>query len=126
MCNVLQIVARFGMIFMSREYLHGFFFGKLQRHLHTHLYHKRQHGKLLQEQLSTWCHWSLKNTPLSYNHSKVARIVTGLTCYANADRCIVCPFVPFPLAIVLSVLRFTDSDYTFGIFDLFLKPYRVE
>ena len=29
------------------------FFCKLQRHLHTHLYHKRQHGKLLQEQLST-------------------------------------------------------------------------
>ena len=27
---------------------------------------------------------------------------------------------PFSLAIVLSVLRFTDSDYLFGIFKLFL------
>ena len=29
-------------------------------------------------------------------------------------------FVLFLLAIVLSVLRFTDSDYPFGIFKLFL------
>ena len=28
---------------------------------------------------------------------------------------------PFSLAIVLSVLRFTDFDYPFGIFKLFLK-----
>ena len=28
---------------------------------------------------------------------------------------IVCPFVLFLLAIVLSVLRYTDSDYPFGI-----------
>jgi hypothetical protein len=34
---------------------------------------------------------------------------------------VVCPFVPFLLVIVLSVLlRFTDSDYPFGIFKLFL------
>jgi len=33
---------------------------------------------------------------------------------------VVCPFVLFLLAIVLSVfLRFTDSDYPFGIFKLF-------
>jgi hypothetical protein len=33
----------------------------------------------------------------------------------------VCPFVFYLLAIVLSVLlRFTDSDYCFGIFKLFL------
>ena len=32
-----------------------------------------------------------------------------------------CPFVLFILAIVLSVLlRYTDSDYPFGIFKLFL------
>ena len=29
-------------------------------------------------------------------------------------------FVLFLLAVVLSVLRFTDSDYSFGIFKLFL------
>ena len=28
-------------------------------------------------------------------------------------------FVPFPLTIELSVLRFTASDYRFGIFNLF-------
>ena len=34
---------------------------------------------------------------------------------------VICPFVLFLLAIVLSVLlRFTDSDYPFGIFKLFL------
>jgi hypothetical protein len=32
----------------------------------------------------------------------------------------VCPFLLFPLAIVLSVLlRYTDSDYPFDIFKLF-------
>jgi hypothetical protein len=33
---------------------------------------------------------------------------------------VLCPFVPFPLAIVLSILlRYTYSDYPFGIFKLF-------
>jgi hypothetical protein len=37
---------------------------------------------------------------------------------------VACPFVPFLLAIVLSVLlQFTDSDYPFGIFKLFLVLY---
>jgi hypothetical protein len=35
-------------------------------------------------------------------------------------HCVVCPFVFFLLAIVLSVLRCTDSDYPFDIFKLFL------
>ena len=35
---------------------------------------------------------------------------------------VVCPFVLFLLVIVLSVfLRFTDSDYPFGILELFLR-----
>ena len=34
---------------------------------------------------------------------------------------VVCPFILFLLAIVLSVLRYTDSDCPFGIFKLFLK-----
>ena len=33
---------------------------------------------------------------------------------------VVCPFVLFLLAIVLSVLRYTDSDYPIGIFKLFI------
>ena len=45
---------------------------------------------------------------------------------------VVCPFVRFPLAIVLSVLlRFRDSDYHFGIFlisefnDISLSPLDI-
>ena len=38
----------------------------------------------------------------------------------NVLQIVVCPFVHFLLVIVLSViLRFTDSDYPFGIFKLF-------
>ena len=38
----------------------------------------------------------------------------------------VCPFVLFILAIVLSVLRFTDSDYPFGIFQTFSLQLRLQ
>ena len=37
---------------------------------------------------------------------------------------VACPFVLFLLTIVLSVLQFTDSDYPFGIFKLFLQYER--
>jgi len=38
---------------------------------------------------------------------------------------VVCPFVLFLLAIVLSILlRYTDSVYPFGIFKLFLDSHR--
>ena len=37
-----------------------------------------------------------------------------------------CPFVLFLIAIVLSVLlRYTDSDYSFGIFKLFLEHLKT-
>ena len=42
------------------------------------------------------------------------------SCMCNVLQIVVCPFVPFLLANVLSDLRFTDSDYPFGIFKLFL------
>ena len=38
---------------------------------------------------------------------------------------VVCPFVLFLLAIVVSVLPFTDSDYPFGIFKLFLNNQQI-
>jgi uncharacterized protein involved in exopolysaccharide biosynthesis len=45
----------------------------------------------------------------------------SINVYFNISRSL---FVLFPLAVVLSVLlRFTDSDYPFGIFKLFLKIY---
>jgi hypothetical protein len=41
----------------------------------------------------------------------------------NVLSIVVFPFVHFILVIVLSVLRYTDSDCPFGIFNLFLvKP----
>jgi hypothetical protein len=39
----------------------------------------------------------------------------------NQVRVATVPFVHFLLAIVLSVLRYTDSDYPFGIFKLFFN-----
>ena len=49
-------------------------------------------------------------------------VLLHLQFYMYVLQIIVCPFVLFLLAIVLSVLlRFTDSDYPFGIFKLFLK-----
>ena len=51
-----------------------------------------------------------------------------VSCYSifsfmcNVLQIVVCPVVLFLLTIVLSVLlRFTDSDYPFGIFKLFLS-----
>ena len=44
-----------------------------------------------------------------------------LNFYVYVLEIVVCPFVLFRLAIVLSVLlQYTDSDYPFGIFKLFL------
>ena len=51
----------------------------------------------------------------------VVFVLLGLQFYVYVLQIVVCPFVLFLLAIVLSVLlRFTDSDYLFGIFKLFL------
>ena len=57
-----------------------------------------------------------------FNKHQISIVKTFAKCFCH---CVVCPFsiyrfwLPlwYPLAIVLSVLlRFTDSDYTFGIF----------
>jgi hypothetical protein len=47
---------------------------------------------------------------------RVTRSLVLCTCFV--DYCLV--FVLFLMAIVLSVLRYTDSDYPFGIFKLVL------
>ena len=52
----------------------------------------------------------------------VGFVLLDLQCYVYALQNVVCPFVLFLLTIVLSaLLRFTDSDYPFGIFKLFLQ-----
>ena len=52
----------------------------------------------------------------------VGFVLLSLQFYVYVLQIVVCPFVLFLLAIVLSVLlRYTDSDYPFGIFKLFLS-----
>ena len=55
------------------------------------------------------------SSPLVFSGVRVSRSLIFCVVY-----CIVCPFVLFLLTIVSQVLRFTDSDYPFGIFKLFL------
>ena len=51
----------------------------------------------------------------------VGFVLLDLYFYMYVLQIVVCPFVLFLSAIVLSVLlRYTDSDYPFGIFKLFL------
>ena len=51
----------------------------------------------------------------------VGFVLLDLQFYVYVLQIVACPFVRFLMAIVLSVpLRFTDSDYPFGIFKLFL------
>ena len=47
-------------------------------------------------------------------------VLLDLQFYVYVLQIVVCPFVLFLLSIVLSVHRFTDSDYPFGIFKRFL------
>jgi hypothetical protein len=50
-------------------------------------------------------------------------VLLDLLFYICVLQIIVCPFVLFILAIVLFVLLlYTDSDYPFGIFELFFSP----
>jgi hypothetical protein len=52
------------------------------------------------------------------------RVAGSLGLYVWFFLIVVCPFVLFLLAIVLSVLlRYTASDFPFGIFKLFLIKY---
>ena len=48
-----------------------------------------------------------------------ACVTRSLVLLCSVLQIAVCLFVLFHLAIVLSVLRFTDSEYPFGIFKLF-------
>ena len=74
---------------------------------------------------STLTRW----VPFAYT-SGAPESTPGFQCYSCYSilymyvlQIVVCPFVLFLLAIVLSVLlRYTDSDYPFGIFKLFLSP----
>jgi hypothetical protein len=57
------------------------------------------------------------SSPPVFSGARVTRSLVLYVCFV--DRCL--SFCTFFLSIVLSVLRFTDSDYLFGIFKLFYK-----
>ena len=52
---------------------------------------------------------------LSFSRFLVGFVLLDLWFYLYVLYIVVCPFVLFLLAIVLSVLRYTDSDCPFGI-----------
>ena len=52
------------------------------------------------------------------------RVASSLVI-CSVSQIIVCAFLLFPFTIVLSALRFTDFDYPFGIFKLFLGNVRL-
>jgi hypothetical protein len=54
------------------------------------------------------------------------RLTRSLVFYAVFCRSFFCPFVLFVLAIALSVLRFADFDYSFGIFKLFILIFELQ
>jgi hypothetical protein len=61
--------------------------------------------------------------PSVFSGVRVARSL--IFCVVFCRSFFFCPFILFLLAIVLSVLpRFTDSDYRFGIFKLFIHLWR--
>ena len=57
------------------------------------------------------------SSPPVFRGVRVTRTLVLYVCFVD----VVCPFVLFLLAIVLSVFRFTDSDYSFVIVKLFLR-----
>ena len=61
--------------------------------------------------------------PFSFDHCVVCKSFLDLR---HLIAHLICCFVLFFLAIVLSILlRFTDSDYPFSIFKLFLKQFTL-
>ena len=74
--------------------------------------------------------WNNENQNLVHIVNKnVAIVFSNTRCLLLCVMClyiVVCPFVRFLLTIVLSVLlRFTDSDYPFGIFKLLVSMTRI-
>ena len=74
------------------------------------------------------CNQITRQVPLVEQFSSprflVGFVLIDLQFYVYILQIVVCPFVLFLLATVLSVLlRFTDSEYPFGIFKLFFLPY---
>ena len=62
------------------------------------------------------------SSPPVFRGVRVTRSLAVCVCFV--DRCL--SFCTFSLAIVLSVLRYTDSDYPFGIFKLFLNNMTIK
>jgi len=52
------------------------------------------------------------------------RVARSFGCLCSVLQFVVCPLYFFLLTIMLYILPFTDSDYSFGIFQLFLLSSR--
>ena len=71
----------------------------------------------MEQELSTFLEHL--NSPPVFSGVRVTRSLVLYVCFV--DRCL--SFCTFAVAIVLSVLRYTDSDYPFVIFKLFFQHY---
>ena len=80
-------------------------------------FRKRWRASLVEQELLTLPE-HLSSPPV-FSGACVTRSLVVCVCFAY--RCL--SFCPFPLAIVLSVLRSTDSDYPFGNFKLFFRLF---
>ena len=60
---------------------------------------------------------TIKSPEFTPTGVRVTRSLVWCVCFV--DRCL--SFYTFLLAIMLSVLQYTDSDYPFGIFKIFLQ-----
>ena len=70
------------------------------------------------------CKQTDKSNRRSYTLIRIIFVISIIFIHmCNILQIVVCPFVLFPLVIVLSIrLRFTDSDYPFGLFKHFIFP----
>ena len=82
-------------------------------------------GKLQIGEKVTLVEQELPTIPEHLGSSRVlvVFVLLDLQIYVYVLLFVVCPFALFRLAIVLSVLLFTDSNYSFGIFKLFLQSH---
>ena len=109
-------------------------FKSLHRHHENYLY-LEENGKAHDKTINCWFQWvvftiitlgeqewlTLQQHPSSRPVVRGVRVTRSLVLYVCFVD-LVCPFVRFLLAIVLSVLlRYTDSDCPLGIFKLCFK-----
>ena len=88
----------------------------ISKQIYSHFARLRRRVPLVEQELFTIpVHLS---SPPVFSGVPVTRSLVLCVCFVDS-------FCSFRLAIVLSLLRFTDSDYPFGIFKLFLPLFKL-